>query len=301
MGGTSTSQTTQQSSTTPWDTGQNVVNGIVGALNPLVQNSGLNSVESNAIAQLEQNAAAGNPYSGQIGGVASNLLNGGGATNQAGAINNAYSQYVAQTNPLASNTNYNPMSTPGFSDALNTANSDITNQINGQFAAAGRSGSGANTQTLARGLTQGDAALIANQYNQNVQNQQGAAQNLYNAGNATSGLLSGLTQQGVNNQLQGIGAANSALTAQNYGPTAALAAAELGQSIPAQNLGLLAQIGIPIAGLGTNSSGTSNTTNNASLTSQIASLGGLLGAGPSTGANGAVSGGSGILGLLGFL
>jgi hypothetical protein len=301
MGGTSTSQSTQQSSTSPWQTGQNVVGGIVGQLNPLVQNSGLNSTESNAIAQLEQNAASGNPYAGQIGGVASNLLNGGGATNQAGAINNAYLQYAAQTNPLASNTNYNPMSTPGFSDALNTANSDITNQINGQFAAAGRSGSGANTQTLARGLSQGDAQLIANQYNQNVQNQQGAAQNLYSAGNATSGLLSGLTQQGVNNQLQGIGAANSALTAQNYGPTAALAAAELGQSIPAQNLGLLAQIGIPIAGLGTNATGSSNTTNNASLTSQIASLGGLLGSSPATGANGAVSGGSGILGLLGFL
>jgi hypothetical protein len=274
MGGTSTSQTTQQSSTSPWQTGQGVVNSLIGQLTPQINNSGLNSTESGAINQLVQNAQGGNPWTSQISGLTSNLLNGGGAGNQTGAINNAYSQYAAETNPLASNTNYNPMSTPGFSDALNTANSDITNQINGQFAAAGRTGSGMNTQTLARGLTQGDAQMIANQYNQNVQNQQGAANNLYNAGNTTSGLLTGLTQQGLTNQLQGVQTANDALTAQNYGPNAALSASELGQNLPAQTLGLLAQIGIPIAGLGTNSTGSGTTTNQMSGAQQFGQIAG---------------------------
>ncbi len=40
---------------------------------------------------------------------------------------------------------------PGFGDAMKTLNSDISNQVNGQFAAAGRDLSGMNTQTLARG------------------------------------------------------------------------------------------------------------------------------------------------------
>jgi hypothetical protein len=39
---------------------------------------------------------------------------------------------------------------------------------------------------------QGVAPTIAAQYNQNVNNQQGAAGNLYNAGNTNAGILAGL-------------------------------------------------------------------------------------------------------------
>ena len=38
-----------------------------------------------------------------------------------------------QTNPLASNTNYNPYDTPGFKDAINTITSDVTNNVNGSW------------------------------------------------------------------------------------------------------------------------------------------------------------------------
>ncbi len=258
MGGKST--TTQQSTTQPWAPAQPALNGILGQLQGMIPNSGLSQTSQDAISQLEGNAQAGNPYAGQIGGVVGNLLNGGGANAQAPAINGALDAYKAQTNPLASNTDYNPYNTPGFSDALKTASSDITNQINGQFAAGGRDFSGMNTQTLARGLMQGAAPTIAGQYNQNVQNQQGAAGNLYNAGNTTSGLLAGLNQAGVTNQVQGISSANDALSAQNYTPQMLLQLEQLKQQLPAQNLGLLTQIGVPIAGLGTQSQGTSTTT-----------------------------------------
>lgn len=279
MGGKST--TTQQSTTQPWAPAQPALNSILGKLQDYIPNSGLTTGTETAINQLESNASNGNPYAPQIGGVVTNLLNGGGATNQEGAINNAYTNYLRQTNPLASNTDYNPYNTPGFADAIKTATGDITNQINGQFAAAGRDLSGMNTQTLARGLTQGLAPTIASQYNQNVQNQQNAAGNLYNAGNTTSGLLTGLTQQGLSNQVQGISSANDALTAQNYGPATTLQLEQLKQQIPFQNLGLLTQIGVPIAGLGTQSQGTSTTTQPWSQTfAQFAGgLGSLFGGG----------------------
>ncbi|MBN9601812.1 MAG: tail fiber domain-containing protein [Afipia felis] len=279
MGGKS--ETTQQSTTQPWQPAQPALNGILGQLQNLIPNSGLSSTSQDAINQMEGNAQAGNPYSGQISGVVSNLLNGGGATAQNPAIQNAYSQYSAQTNPLASNTDYNPYNTPGFADALKTMSSDITNSVNGQFAAAGRDFSGANSQALSRGLAQGLAPTIANQYNQNVQNQQNAAGNLYSAGNTTSGLLAGLNQQGLSNQVQGISSANDALSAQNYTPQMLLQLEQLKQSIPAQNLGLLAQIGVPIAGLGTQSQGTSTTTQPWSQTfAQVAGgLGSLFGGG----------------------
>lgn len=257
MGGKS--ETKQQSTTEPWKPAQPALTSILGQLQGLIPNSGITPGMESAFGQLESSAQQGNPFAGQIGGVVGNLLNGGGATAQASAIQSAFDSFKAQTNPLASNTNYDPMQTPGLADSLKTMMGDIGTSINGQFAAAGRDLSGMNTQTLARGLTQGLAPILTQQYNQNVQNQQGAASNLYNAGNTTGGLLAGLNQQGIANQVQGVTSANDALTAQNYGPATMLQLEQLKQGIPMQNLGLLTQIGVPIAGLGTQSQGTSTT------------------------------------------
>jgi hypothetical protein len=260
MGGTSKQSTTQNSTTAPWEAAQPALQGILSQLQTQIGNSGLNSAQTGAIDQLSNNASSASQFAPQITNFASNLLNGGGATNQTGAINNAYSQYAAQTNPLASNTNYDPMQTPGIGQQLQTIMSDIGNSVNGQFAAAGRDMSGMNQQTLARGYAQGIAPVLTAQYNQNVANQQGAAQNLYNAGNTTSGLLSGLNQQSLANQSAGVTAAGAANDATNASANATLAAEAQRTGIPVQQLGLLAQIGIPIAGLGSQSTGQSDTT-----------------------------------------
>lgn len=245
MGGTSSSQQQQQSTTNPWAPAQPALQGILGQLQGNLSNTGVTAGESNALDAIVNNS--NNPA---ISNYTTSLLNGGGALNQAGAVNQNYQNYYNATNPLASNTNYNPYSTPGFSDAVNTLTSDITNSVNGQFAAAGRDGSPANSQALARGITQGISPVIQQQYNQNVQNQQGAAGNLYSAGNTNAGILSGLQQQYLANQGQGVSSINTA-------PMMALQAEMQRQGIPIQNLGLLASIGVPIAGLGGQSTGQS--------------------------------------------
>jgi hypothetical protein len=282
MGGTSTQEQTsnstsnnslagtqaQNSTTAPWLASQPSLQGILGQLQGNLANTGLTGAENNALNTTQANA---NNYAGtfapQISNYAQNLFGGGGANNQAGNIDQNYQRYVGQTNPLASNTDYNPYNTPGFGDAINTMTSDITNQVNGQFAGAGRDFSGANQMALGRGISQGIAPAIAAQYNQNVQNQQGAAGNLYGAGNTNAGLLSGLQQQSLANQGQGIQAAGQGLEAQNQGANAILQAEAARRGIPVQALGLLAQIGIPIAGLGSQNSGTSNTTGTSATTS----------------------------------
>jgi hypothetical protein len=295
MGGQSSSTQTQQSQSAPWEAAQPMLQSILGQLNPLIQNSGLNSNESNAISQLSQNAAQGNPYTPQISGYVSNLLNGGGATAQAPALQNGLTTLQSQLTPYANGSMIG--NNPALQTQLDQIASDTTNQVNSQFAAAGRDGSGMNQQTLARGIAQGEAPVIAAQYNQDIANQLNAANSLYGAQNSTSGLLSGLTQQGLANQLQGVTSSQDALNAQNYTPQQQLALAQLAQSIPAQNLSLLAQIGVPIAQLGTQTSGTSNTTQQMAGAQQFATLAGgissLLGSGPGTN-----SGGSGLLGLL---
>src|SRR6185369_13252148 len=272
MGGKSTSTTTQNSTTQPWSAAQPVLQGILGQLSPMINNTGLTTAQAGALNSIEANAANGNPYAPAIGATTSNLLNGGGATNEAGNINGYYDQYRQATQPLASNTDYNPYNTPGFKNALDTTVADITNNTNGSFAAAGRDFSGANSMALGRGISQGIAPTIAAQYNQNVQNQQGAAGNLFSAGGTTTGLLSAMNQQDLENRGQGVSAASAANDATNAGANATLAAEAARRNIPVQALGLLAQIGIPIAGLGGQSTGTSTGTQQMSGAQQFATI-----------------------------
>ena len=172
MGGQSSSTQKQESTTNPWAPAQPALQGILSQLQGNLGNTGVTGAESGALDTLVKNAnSATSQYAPQISSFAQTLLNGGGATDQAGNVNANYQRYVDQTNPLASNTNYNPYDTPGLKDALSTLTGDITQGVNGQFAAAGRDFSGANSQALSRGLTQGLAPVLMGQYNQNVQNQ----------------------------------------------------------------------------------------------------------------------------------
>jgi hypothetical protein len=160
-----------------------------------------------------------------------------------------------------------------------------------------------NTQTLAQGEEAADAPIILNQANQDTATRIGAANTLYGAGNTTSGAITGNNQTALGNEVTGNTSATSALGAANQPAEATIAAQELGQSIPAQNLGMLSQIGIPLAGLNTTTTGTgtSSQSTTPSLLQQITGIGGMIGSGPITAANGATSGGAGILGLLGML
>jgi hypothetical protein len=278
MGGESKTTQTQNSISDPWKPAQPALQGILGQLQGNLANTGLTRNEDWALARNEQNGQAFTQnMAPQIQSYAQDLLKGGGATDQAGNVNANYQRYVDQTNPLASNTNYNPLDTPGFRDALNTQIADLTSGINGSFAAAGRDFSGANSQALGRGIQQGIAPTIAAQYNQNIQNQQGAAGNLYNAGNTNAGILAGLQQQKLANQGQGVTAAGQALDANNVQANSILQSEAARRGLPVQALGLLAQIGIPIAGLGGQSSGQSQGTQQMSGAQQFGQIAGGLG------------------------
>jgi hypothetical protein len=272
MGGQSTSTNTQSSTTAPWAAAQPAVTGILDKLNGYLPQSGITGTQTGALNQIEQNAAGTQQFNPQIQGYTGSLLNGGGALNQAGNVNQNYQDYQKAMQPLASNTNYDPMQTPGLGSQLSALTDQITQGVNGQFAAAGRDMSGYNQKALGSGLEAGLAPVLTAQYNQNVQNQQGAAGNLYNAGNTNAGILSGLQQQYLANQGQGVNAVGTGLSAQNAGANATLQAEAARFGIPVQNLGMLANIGIPIAGLGSQSNGTSNTTNQMSGAQQFATI-----------------------------
>jgi len=270
MGGQSSSTQTQQSQTAPWQAAQPMLQSILGQLGTGLNNTGLTSAETGALGTLKNNAAEGNPYAGQIGDYASSLLSGGGANAQAGNVQGNLAAFRDQLTPYANGSMIG--NNPALDAQLAQIRSDVGNSVNGQFAAAGRDFSGANQMAYGRGIAAGEAPVIAAQYNQDTANQINAANALYNAGNTTAGTLSGLQQNYLANQGQGVTAAQSALDARNYGANATLAEEAQRRGIPVQALGLLAQIGVPIAGLGSQTNGTTQATQEMSGADQFGKI-----------------------------
>jgi hypothetical protein len=275
MGGQSSSTQTQQSQTTPWAATQPMLQGILGQLGTGLNNTGLTGAETGALNTLQSNAAQGNPYAGQIGGHAQSLLNGGGANAQASNVQGNLGTFQSQLTPYANGSMVG--NNPALAAQLAQIQTDVGNNINSQFAAAGRDFSGANQMAYGRGVAAAEAPVIAAQYNQDVANQINAANALYNAGNTTAGTLSGMQQNYLANQGQGVTATQSALDAQNYGANATLAEEAQRRGIPVQALSLLAQIGVPIAGLGQQTNGTTTGTQEMSGADQFSKIAGGIG------------------------
>ena len=272
MGGQSTSTQTQQSQTTPWAAAQPALQTMLGQIGTGLNNTGLTSAESSALDTLKSNAASGNPFAGQISGYAQSLLNGGGATAQAGNVLDNLAAYRNQLTPYANGSMVG--SNPALTAQLAQIQSDVGNSVNSQFAAAGRDFSGANQMAYGRGVAAAEAPVIAGQYNQDVANQIAASGALYNAGNTTANTLTQMQQSDLANRGQGITAAQSALDAQNYGANATLAEEAQRRGIPVQALSLLAQIGVPIAQLGGQNNSTTTGTQQKSGVDQFATIAG---------------------------
>jgi hypothetical protein len=259
-GGSKTTQTAQQSQNEPWGPAVPLIGGILGSAGNLLPGASLTPTETGALNTLTTNANAGNPFAGDINSYVSNLLSGGGATAQGGNVSSALQSYQGAVAPFTNPSLVGQIS-PALRSMLDTARSDVTNTINSMFAGAGRDLSGANQMALARGITQAEAPIIAQQYNTDADRLLNAANSNYNASNTTAGILSSLNQQQLANQGVGMQAAPTALDATNYTPNQLLQIEAQRRGIPASALAALASIGIPIASLGgtSNASGTQTT------------------------------------------
>jgi hypothetical protein len=288
MGGTSTSTQQQTSQTNPYAGAAPALTGILNNINSLVPSAGsLTGAQAGALNTIEANANAGNPYAAATGNLATGLLNGGGAQNNDAAIKDNLSSYQGLLTPFANGSMVGQ--NKALQAQLDAIGSDVTNQVNSQFAAAGRDGSGANLQTLGRGIAQGTAPVIASQYNTDVGNQLNAANSLYGAGNTSYGLLNQNQAAANANAQAGVGVGNQALDAQNWGANSILAAEAQRQGIPIQNLTTLLGAVSPVAAQFGTTNGTTNgsqTMSGAEQFGKIASgIGSLAGAFNPGGAN----------------
>ena len=275
MGGqtTTTQSSSQQSQTQPWAAAQPQLARLLGNLGTI--DTGVSPAQSAAAGAL--NSAAQNlpSFAPQITNTANTLL--GGGQSFGGVLSDAYRNLQGTLAPLTDPARLNPFNTPGFSDAVNTLKSDIANQVNDQFAAAGRDLSPGNSYALARGLAAGIAPTIASQTNANASNQLAAANALFGAGNTTASGLTGFAQTQLGNQLQGAGLAGQIPGLLLSPAQAQLVAANAAHSLPLQNLAPFESLLTPLAALGSQTSGTSQgtTTQSVPLSQQI--IGGAIG------------------------
>ena len=151
--GATTGATSASGTTNPWAPAQPFLSGILAQLQGQIANTSLTPQENAAICGLAGSSNYISQFLPQTTDLANALLASGDAQAQAPMISGAYQQYRGELNPYLQTSFLDPRSTPGFSDALAAANADITNQVNGMFAGAGRDLSGLNQQALARGLS----------------------------------------------------------------------------------------------------------------------------------------------------
>lgn len=287
-GGSTTEQQTSEK-TDPWAPAQGQLKGLLSTL------GGMNTSETpwqkNAVSDL-YNSTTGLPNFGASGTNLADTLFGYSNDAQKGLLTGGNNSYQGILSSYLKPEYLNPYSTPGFSDAMETAKNDVTNSINSQFAAAGRDLSPANSTAIARGVTQAQAPIIADQYNKNVGTQLGAAGAGYGANTGTAGGLSSLDQAELAARTGGLGVAGSVPGLYTAPASAALGAANTGYAQPWQNLGMLSQQLLPIAALGSQSNGTGTTTQQTSPISNIV--------GGTTGTLGLL-GGTGAFGASGWL
>lgn len=258
MGGgpTTTTKDNTQTQSQPWAPAVPAVTGLLGQLQGF--NNSPSGAQTGAVNSLVSNASAIPNFGPQATNSANALFGGGGANQFAPIQQDAYSKLQGNLSPFTNPANLNPFSTPGFSDAYATMGRDISNNVNDRFAAAGRDLSPGNTTALARGLSEGQGGLIANQYNANAAHQIGASNSLFGAGQSTAQGLTGFNQMGNQNMLAGAGLAGQIPGLSMQPGQAYLQAANLQHNLPLANMGGYESLLTPLAALGMQ--GTSNGT-----------------------------------------
>lgn len=252
--GSSSSKTNSShtSQTDPWDT-------TIPYLTDFLKNVGGTTSfgqspdQQAAFTALKSNAAQGNPWTGQIAGLADQAF---ATPDRTAGVTSADATLKSNLSKYADGSFLDVMNNPQLKALLDSVGTDAFNKINAQFAGAGRDLSGANQQVASRGVAQATAPLLLDQFNRQQQLQLDANKTL--AGNATTTATTQaqLDAQRLAQQQAGIGLGKEALAAKDYAGNQILSLDQQQKQLPLQDLGLLASILFPAAGLGAQESGT---------------------------------------------
>lgn len=217
-------------------------------------NLGPSMDQLDAYASLKQKAAAGNPFTQQIGQLATDTL---GAQSRAGQIDGAVGDLKGQLGDYASGKYLDFENNPYIQKMLAEVGGAARNAVGQQFAAAGRDFSGAHAGATGRAITSAQLPILSELFGREQQNQINAAQILANAGLTGAQAQQNMDQSALATRAGGIDISNAALTARDMPENTILNLDQQLKSMPIEDLSLYASLLLPIAGLGGQTVGTS--------------------------------------------
>ena len=189
-----TTTTTQTSA--PWGSVSGQLNSMVGNVNTLANDQSRWTPTYSAATQqgIQGLQDAANQPGGRdvLGGVLPGSVAG-------------FNQGLGQLSDVAAGADYN---NPWLQASLGQAAGDTINGVNSQFTAAGRYGSGAQTQALTRNLGQLYTQAMSDQYNRGQAAQNQAATTLYGGGYTGAGFAGAYDQSKANPALLNLQAGN---------------------------------------------------------------------------------------------
>lgn len=255
VGGSNSSSDTSGTSNTqtnPWAAAIPGLQTILGKLDTAQGTTGVTDAQRNAIAQLQANAAAGDPTAAARAAAANKALN---ATSNADVALGGYDDMKKNLSGYAEGQYLDPESNPYIKDMLAKTSRDAANKVNAMFAGAGRDLSASNQAAVGTAVTNAEMPILMQAYNDAQNKQISTAQGLAQAANAATSTASNANASATGQNLQGSSLADQALTSNNWGAQQIVNLQQMLKNIPLQDQAAVLKILGPIAGMG----GTSDT------------------------------------------
>jgi hypothetical protein len=289
-----TATTSQTTNVGPWQPTQATLKDITNQAQGLLGNTGLTGNENTALSGMTNNANTAAGYAPQLQGLTDNLFAGGGLGQGMPALQQAWGTAQGALSPIATG-NLDPNSNPMMQQMIQQITDKARNDVGSQFAAAGRSFSGAHAGATGKAITEGLAPTLFNQYNQNAQNAMNASGQLMSGAQGYSQGLDNAAGNQLNAQMQAPGSLANLNTPQGM----MLAAEAARRGIPVENLAQIQSLMVPIAGLGQQGTTSGTQTQQTKGGTLQTILGGGLGILGALGSGGAFGGGGLLGGMFG--
>src|SRR3990167_4504211 len=272
-----TTATDQYQDTGPWRPTQDLLKQLLGNAQGLFGQANTSNAERNALTRLQGNIKYTNEYMPQMRGLLKDMFAGGGMGEGAAGIRSSWDTANTALTPIARGDFVDPTSNPYLQGILGKTQNDIYNRIGSSFAGAGRSFSGAHMNALGTGIGDATNSLYYNAYSGERDRQSNAIRDLISGGlgtyaglDASAGNVLGARTHGANFAPPVTGMRDDPYLKQ-------LELERMRRGLPLQNLGMLRDFILPIAGMGSTGHSATNSTTTSSSNPWQTAIGGALG------------------------
>jgi len=250
-----TQNTSQQ--TDPWDETIPYLRDFMTTLDRVgSRDPGPSTNQLDAADRLTNLGFAGNPNSGDVQRLADDLFS---TQSRAGAVQAGYDDLERRLTPTADGTNLNILNNPHLQGLLQRAGDDVAGRINAQFAGAGRDLSGYNQRAIGEGVAGAQLPILFDQFNREQGRTDAAARDLFGAKTGSITTQDILDRQATDQRARGIDAQKARMDMDAWGPKMVFDLEQQMKKLPYEDLSYMAELLFPVAGLGSQSTGTSVT------------------------------------------